>query len=147
VRATQLASALAFQPDLALVACGANDALRASYRPELLDAELAAIIAPLRDSGADVITLSMYDIRSAPAIPVRVKHVVGARMSELARRTTALSRRLGTIHVDVMGHPAQSQPHMHSADGLHGSMRSHAICATEAIRALGAHLQALRATG
>jgi lysophospholipase L1-like esterase len=140
VRTHQLAPALDFDPDLALVACGANDALRAAYRPDQVDEELAAIISPMRQRGADVITVGLFDTTYAPAIPPRVKHLIGARMRTLSQRTARLADELGTIHVNVTGHPSESQPGMHSADGLHGNRRSHAICAAEAIRRLGAHL-------
>jgi lysophospholipase L1-like esterase len=140
VRAGQLAAALEFGPDLALVACGANDALRTAYRPDAVDTELRAIIAPLRERGVDVITVGLFDTTYAPAIPVRVKHLIGARMRTLSHRTALLADELRTIHVNVTGHAAESQQGMHSADGLHGNRRSHAICAAEAIRRLGVHL-------
>src|SRR4051812_41945480 len=50
VHATQLAAALAFAPDLALVVCGANDAMRPGYetRADAVDAALTALIRPLQ---------------------------------------------------------------------------------------------------
>jgi lysophospholipase L1-like esterase len=140
VRADQLDDALAFMPDLALVACGANDALRASYRPEAVDAELTGIIGSLRQRGADVMTIGLFDTTFAPAIPPRVKHLVGRRMGVLSQHTAELAVALGTIHINVTGHPAEADADMHSADGLHGNMRSHAIVAAEAVRRLGAYL-------
>jgi lysophospholipase L1-like esterase len=140
VRVEQLGPALAFEPDLALVACGANDALRSSYRPDLVDDELRAIIGPLRARGVDVCTVGLFDTTYAPAIPPRVKHLIGNRMRTLSRRTAAIAAELGTIHLNLTGHPAETEPDIHSADGLHGNMRGHAICAAEAIRRLGAHL-------
>ncbi|HEY0698586.1 MAG TPA: GDSL-type esterase/lipase family protein, partial [Micromonospora sp.] len=44
IRARQLPDAVAFRPDLALVSCGANDALRHWYDPAAVNAELAAIV-------------------------------------------------------------------------------------------------------
>jgi lysophospholipase L1-like esterase len=140
VRTRQLNRALEFRPDLALVACGINDALRSSYRPDLVDAEIGAIMRQFRELNADVITLGIFDTTYAPAIPVRVKHLIGARVRTFSARTAALAQALGGIHVNVTGHPAEAEPGMHSADGLHGNMRAHAICATEAIRRLGRYL-------
>ena len=140
VRSGQLTEALAFQPDLAVVVAGANDALRASYRPDVVDAELELIIGPLRRIGADIITVSLFDVTYAPAFGRRVRAVVGRRMLVLSARTAALAARLDTIHVNVTGHPAEREPGMHSADGLHGNRRSHAILAAEVVRRLGRHL-------
>ena len=54
VRASQLAPALAFRPDLAIVAAGGNDALRRSFDPGAVERELVATVGPLRRAGADV---------------------------------------------------------------------------------------------
>src|SRR4051812_38618017 len=47
VRATQLDTALAWRPDLAMVCAGGFDALRPTYRPDDVDAELTAMVTPL----------------------------------------------------------------------------------------------------
>ena len=140
VRARQLEPALAFRPDLAMVAAGGNDALRRSYRPETVDRDLAAIVSALRDTGADVITVGLFDVSYAPAFRPKVRPQLGDRMRELSHRTRELGAALGTLHVDLTYHPAVRLPGIYSADGLHGNLRSHAICAAEAIRRLGAHL-------
>ena len=140
VRESQVDDALAFDPDLALVVCGGNDALRSSYNPDAVDAELAAIITALQARGAEVITVGIFDISHAPSFPDKVRSVVSARMQTFSRHTAALAEKLGTIHVNCTNHPAQSDPTGYSSDGLHGNMRSHAICAALTIRRLGAHL-------
>lgn len=140
VREQQLDVALRFGPDLALVVAGGNDALRRSYQPDAVDDELAAMIVALRDAGAVVITVGMFDVSYAPSFPDAVKHLVGERMRLLSTRTAALARRLGAIHVNCTGHPAERDPGAYSVDGLHGNLRSHSICAAETVRRLGAHL-------
>ena len=141
VRAGQLAEAVAFRPDLALVACGGNDAMRPGYDPAAVDRELAAIVRALRQTGADVITIALLVMVDYPAFPAWFRPVAVANMRRLARHTTALATELGTIHIDLATHPAGLQPErLLSRDGLHANARSHAICAAEAIRRLGAHL-------
>ncbi|MDI1463953.1 SGNH/GDSL hydrolase family protein [Catellatospora sp. KI3] len=140
VRATQLDEALRFGPDLALVVAGGNDALRRSYRPDETDAELAAMVTALQEAGADVITVGIFDASYAPSFPVAVKPQVSERMMTLSRRTAALAARLGTLHVDCTGHPAERDPGSYSADGIHGNLRSHGICAALTVRRLGTHL-------
>jgi hypothetical protein len=61
-------------------------------------------------------------------------------MRTLSERTAAVGARFGTIHVNMTGHPVETDTSMYSADGLHGNLRSHSICAAVAIRRLGAEL-------
>ncbi len=147
VLAGQLEPALTFQPDLALVCCGGYDAIHPSYQPEAVDRDMATIITALRDGGCDVITVGLFDLSHCPGVPERFRALLAGRMAELARRTRSLSDRLGTIHIDLSQHPAVTDPGVYSADGLHGNLRSHAICAAETIRGLGAHLVAVHRPG
>jgi lysophospholipase L1-like esterase len=140
IRERQLEAAVAFRPDLALVAAGGNDALRKTYRPEAVDEELALILGGLRAAGADVITIGMFDASHAPSIPDRIREMVSERMCTLSERTAALAERYGCVHVSVTHHPVEPDTTMYSADGLHGNLRSHAICAAEAVRRIGVHL-------
>ena len=140
VRATQLAPALEFRPDLALVVCGGNDAFRPAFDPAAVDAELAAMIGALRAAGADVVTVGMFDVSHSPAVPEPLRAGIGERMRRLAAHTRALADRLGTVHVHLTDHPLTADPSIYSSDGRHGSARSDAIAAAETIRRLGAHL-------
>src|SRR5262245_1874550 len=58
----QLSAGLAFRPDLVVLAAGANDAARRSFRPERVEAELAGMIRPLSRAGALVVTLGCFDL-------------------------------------------------------------------------------------
>jgi lysophospholipase L1-like esterase len=140
VLATQLEPALTFDPDLALVVCGGNDALRSSYIADEVDGVLGRIIEALQLGGAEVITVGIFDISHAPTFPEKARATVGQRMQLFSAHTAALAERLGTIHVNCTNHPAQSDPAMYSSDGLHGNMRCHQVCAALAVRRLGAHL-------
>jgi lysophospholipase L1-like esterase len=133
----QMAAALAFRPDLALVAAGGRDAIRSSYRPDAVDEELRGMFTQFRQRGSDVITVGMFNVMYGPAIPDGVKAAVGERMDQLARRTAALAVEVGAIHVKLTGHRREQDPAMYSADGLHGNLHCHAICAAETIRRLG----------
>ncbi|WP_343447001.1 SGNH/GDSL hydrolase family protein [Micromonospora schwarzwaldensis] len=139
VRATQLADALAFGPDLALVVCGGNDAFRPGYDPDAVDVELAAIITALRDAGADVITVGMFDVSHSPAVRDTLRAGLGARMRRLARHTRAVAERLGTLHVHLTDHPLVADPSLYSGDGRHGSARSDAVATAETLRVLATH--------
>lgn len=140
VRAQQLDAALAFQPDLALVVCGANDAMGIIYKPKDVDASLTAIVTALQQAGALVMTVGIFDVSFAPCFSGKIRKLMASRMRTFSAHTLELSQQLGTIHVNCYGHPAEGDPAMYSADGLHGNMRSHQIFATEAIRLLGRHI-------
>lgn len=145
VRAEQLADALAFRPDLALVVCGGNDAFSRRYTEESagsVDAELSAMITELRAAGAEVITVGMFDVSHSPAVPADFKAGLGERMRLLSERTGRVAAEHGTIHVHLTSHPAGAEPTLYSSDGKHGNARSDAIAAAEAIRRLGTHLAA-----
>ncbi|MDG4764625.1 SGNH/GDSL hydrolase family protein [Solwaraspora sp. WMMD406] len=140
VRATQLAPAVDFRPDLALVVCGGNDAFRPAYDANAVDAELTAMVEALRAAGADVITVGMFDVSHSPAVPATLRAGIGGRMRRLAARTKALADRLGTIHVHLTDHPLTADPSMYSSDGRHGSARSDAVATAETLRRLGDHV-------
>ncbi|MGC5308131.1 SGNH/GDSL hydrolase family protein [Micromonospora zamorensis] len=139
VRAGQLAAALAFEPDLALVVCGGNDAFRPAYDADAVDAELAAMINALRDVGADVVTVGMFDVSYSPAVPDALRPGLRERMRLLSARTARLAERLGTVHVHLTDHPLTADPTLYSTDGRHGSARSDAIATAETLRALSTH--------
>lgn len=142
VRERQLASALAFEPDLALVVCGANDALRPGYetRAGAVDDEIEAMVRAMQEVEATVITLAVFVWPHYPHLPSWLKPTPTERMAMLGRRTTELAARLGTVHTDVADHPAAKDPDAMSVDGLHGNGRSQSIIAAEIVRRLGAHL-------
>lgn len=143
VRATQLDAALAFAPDLALVACGANDALRPGYeaRAEAVDSELAAVIKALQARGTLVLTVSIFVRPAYPSLPAWLRPTGTERMAMLGDRTTALAAALGTVHVDLARHPLAATMDSTSADGLHGNARAQAVAAAETIRSLAAVLR------
>lgn len=141
VLAAQLDPALAFRPDLAIVVCGGNDAMRSTYDPEAINGVLEKLVTALQSVGADVITVSMFDITQAPNFPERLLKTARPRMLRLSAETAALAERLGTIHVHCNGHPAERDPDVYSADGIHATMRVHQICAAIAIRRLGIYLR------
>ncbi|WP_328374475.1 SGNH/GDSL hydrolase family protein [Micromonospora zamorensis] len=140
VRATQLAPALAFGPDLALVVCGGNDAFRPAYDADNVDAELTAMIVALQQADADVITVGMFDVSYSPAVPEALRPGLRERMRLLSARTAKLAERLGTVHVHLTDHPLTADPTLYSTDGRHGSGRSDAIATAETLRRLHSHL-------
>ncbi|WP_280721958.1 SGNH/GDSL hydrolase family protein [Kitasatospora sp. MAA4] len=141
VRTEQLDEARAFGPDLALVACGGYNLLARSYDADAVEADLRAIVEGLQAGGATVITVSMFDGSNSPAVPEEFRPALRTRLHDLADRTQRMAAQLGTVQVSLIGHPASKEADLYSADGRHGTRRSHAIAAAETIRGLGARLR------
>ncbi|HEV2887604.1 MAG TPA: SGNH/GDSL hydrolase family protein [Jatrophihabitans sp.] len=144
VRAGQLADALDFEPDLALVLCGGNDAFRPSYAgavAEAVDAELSAILAALCSAGAQPATIGIFDVSYSPAVPDRYRLELRQRLAVLAEHARAVAERFDCVHADLSTHPRASDPTLYSPDGRHGNARSDAIAAAEMVRQLGARLR------
>ncbi|MGY0233138.1 SGNH/GDSL hydrolase family protein [Longispora urticae] len=144
VLGTQLEPALAFRPDLALVVCGGNDAFMRGYDPDAVDTALETMISALQGVGADVVTVSMFDISHSPRVPDWLRPGLRERTRTLAERTGALAARLGTLHLNLRDHPLVADLSLYSEDGLHGNARCAAIAAAEAVRRLGAEVAARR---
>ena len=146
IRERQLAPALAFRPDLALVVCGGNDAFPATYRPDPVAAELRAMVVALQEAGADVITVGLYNVSYSPSTEIAdwLRPGLRKRMQTLSERTAAVAEERGTLHVNLTAHPAATNPDLYSSDGRHGNARSDAIALAEAVRMLGTHLASTR---
>jgi lysophospholipase L1-like esterase len=132
VRERQLVSAVAFRPDLAIVAAGGNDALHPAFDEAAVEREVDGIVAPLRNAGADVLMIELMDIVSAGLVPP-VADVPLAALAALTRRVAA---RRGAILVPMRHHAASADPDVYASDRLHLNVRGHAIVGTEAVRAL-----------
>ena len=144
VRERQVDAALAFRPDLAIVAAGGNDALRRSFAPEQVARELDGIVRPLRQAGADVLMIELMDIVSSGLVPAEYASPLDERMRALAEITRTVADRHGAMLVEMRGHPASADPTVYSSDRLHLNARGHAIVAAEAVRVLRSAL-AIRA--
>jgi lysophospholipase L1-like esterase len=141
VRERQLDPAIGFRPELAIVAAGGNDALRRSFIPEHVAAELEAIVGPLRQEGADVLMIELLDIVASGLVPPDQAGPLDDRMRALAEVTRAVADRHGALLVEMRGHPASADPDIYSSDRLHLNARGHAIVGSEAVRVLSAALR------
>jgi lysophospholipase L1-like esterase len=140
VRERQLAAALEFGPDLAIVTCGGNDVRRPAYDAEGVERELDAMVGALRAAGSDVLTLGLMDITRSGVIPAKYALALSSGIRRLAEITEDVAVRHGALHLRFTDHPAAGEPDILSSDLLHLNARGHAIVAAETIRGLGAHL-------
>lgn len=137
IREAQLAPALALRPGLAIVTAGGNDGLRRRFDPAALEQELRALIAPLREAGADVLTFDLYDMTVNPYMSERFAPVIGPGMEVVTAITRKVSHELGGIHARLREGPAALDADRFSRDGIHLNARGHAIVATDLARTLG----------
>lgn len=136
VRVRQLAPALAFGPDLAVVTCGGNDMFSPAFDVDAVQSEVEAVVRALRGCGVYVVTMGLFDITRA----VRPDPAVRRHLYQLSALTRRVARRNGALYVDLTTHPASADPGLYSRDRLHVNARGHAVAAAEVIRSLGSHL-------
>ncbi len=137
VREAQLDAALALGPDLVIVAAGGNDLLRREFDPAVVRDELSAILSPLRESGADILTFDLLDNTGTGLVPERFVAVLRERLAQLAGATRDASTALGGWHVPLTAYPAATDTDIFASDGLHLTARGHAIVGTALARHLG----------
>ena len=138
---TQLGPALAFRPGLAVVVAGANDAVRRSYEPAAVEAELDHMIGRLAESGALVVTFGCFDIGKHAAAPLQQRAALSERMRTLGRSTERVCHRYGGVHLDFADHPAQDdRGGVLSTDLVHINARGHAVVAAALIVALAGRI-------
>ncbi|HEY6761298.1 MAG TPA: SGNH/GDSL hydrolase family protein [Baekduia sp.] len=141
VRERQLERALSLRPGLAIVTAGGNDALRRRFDPDRLADDLRALLTPLRDAGADVLTTDMYEWDVNPYMPARFAPVWGPNLTATTEVIRAVSAEVGGLHARLREGPAARDVDRFSTDGLHLNARGHGILATDLARALGAARQ------
>jgi lysophospholipase L1-like esterase len=138
VRAQQLGPALALEPDLAIVVAGGNDLLKREFDPGALREDLLTLLVPLREAGADVLTMDLFDSAHNPHVAPAMAGPMSFRLGQLVEVTRAVSAEVGGIHVPLRDHPAACDADIYARDGLHLDARGHGIVATAVARRLGA---------
>ncbi|TYK45927.1 SGNH/GDSL hydrolase family protein [Actinomadura decatromicini] len=137
VAAEQLGPALAFGPDLAIIAAGGNDMLRPHFDADEVRRELTSIVSTLRATGADVVTIGLFDLTSAGLGPVRYREVMSARTRLLNDIAAEVAAAHDACHVTTpYDHPTAADPAIYSADRLHLNARGHAFAAANTVRTL-----------
>ncbi|MER5472055.1 SGNH/GDSL hydrolase family protein [Streptomyces sp. NPDC002685] len=142
VRTGQLQQALDFRPDLASVVCGGNDMLARDFSAGSVEAELDAMVRPLRESGADVFVFTIQDITKVFPEQLGGGGLSG-RIQIFNDQVRKVAERHGALVIDMWSHPTSNSRTVFSADMLHASMRGHAVLASAVFAELGAHLAAL----
>jgi phosphatidylinositol alpha 1,6-mannosyltransferase len=131
VLVAQLPHALALRPDLVSVLVGANDLVAWRARPERLAERLAAGIAVLRATGAEVLVVTPFApqrgyLRGLRARFDRFNAVLRARCEEL-----------GAVLLDFATDPACAEQRSWAEDRVHLSSHGHRVLSYRAAAVLG----------
>jgi lysophospholipase L1-like esterase len=138
VRNGQLHAALEFQPDIAVISVGANDAIR-GVPLRRFENDLDHTVAALRDSGAAVILSGVGDLGTIPRLHEPLRSLMTARSLAYHRVHQKVAERHGAI---VAEHRNDDRTlwlrdrSLWSEDLFHVSALGHARWAEYAIRAL-----------
>lgn len=132
VVAEQLEPTLAMRPDLVSFAAGGNDVLRPLADPHALVVRMDAVIARLRQAGADVLLFRFADISHLPA-----QRIVAPRAAVLNDAAAWLAERHGGHLIDLFADGAFHHPLFWSPDRLHLSPAGHRRVAAHVLTALG----------
>jgi lysophospholipase L1-like esterase len=129
VRRRQLEAGLAARPDLASAISGMNDLLEPDFEPSRFGSELDALVGPLADSGALVLTATFPDITSFSPLPKRFTAAVRTRLHAASDVVRDVSGRHGTLLLDADELPEPIERAMMSVDRLHPGPRGHLLIA------------------
>lgn len=138
----QLPAAIALQPDLVTVICGANDVLLTS-RPDVegYEQRFSAILERLRAANPDAAILTATAPESWHFMELRPR--TKARLVKALSDLNAVTRTVAARHhvpcLNVAGHPGLTDRANFSADGLHPSSLGHERAVEEISLSLSAH--------
>ncbi|MCO1656233.1 SGNH/GDSL hydrolase family protein [Pseudonocardia humida] len=125
----------AFAPDLAHVACGANDLWRDEPDFGRIEARMRQVYALAAESGALLTTFTLgraFATAAFPDLPERV-HTLNDVIRGIAADHDA-------VLVDMSDHPVNDRATLLSADRIHFSTAGQAVLAAEVVRGLAARL-------
>jgi lysophospholipase L1-like esterase len=138
----QVPTAIAMEPDLVTIICGANDVLLTT-RPDVAayETQFAQILERLRAALPDaaIVTTTAPEGWHFMELRRRTKARLAEALTALNEATPRIAAEHGVLCLEVAGHPALSDRASFSADGLHPSDLGNRVVARELGKALGLH--------
>lgn len=138
----QVPDAIAMEPDLVTLICGANDVLRTT-RPDIeaYEARLSRMLEALRAAApeAAIVTTTAPEGWQFMDLRRRTRGRVKQALAELNAATPRVAERHGVLCLSVHGHPALLDPASYAADGLHPSDLGNRVVTRELGKALEVH--------
>jgi hypothetical protein len=109
------------KPDLATVVVGMNDLIAPGFEQKAVVGHLEAIMGPLRELGATVLTFTLPDL--SPIMPLaRIVSERSRRLNDAFRETV---QRCGALLLDLAEHPLTADPRLWAPDRLHANSLGH----------------------
>lgn len=134
--------AIAAQPDLVTLVCGANDVLL-STRPDVtgFEGRFEHMLEQLRAGvpGVRILVSTYPDGWEMPGLGPRTAQRIDRGIRALNRTIIETAFSQGVACMDVTSHPGAKEPGNLDTDGLHPSGRGHQRAAVEYARALDRH--------
>jgi lysophospholipase L1-like esterase len=128
----QLPRAVGMSPELATVFCGTNDVLQARFDIQAFTADLHAMQAALRSTGATVLTFTLPDL--SPLLPIA--RLITPRIELMNAAVRAVCGITGTRLVDFAQYPVTTDARLWNADRIHANSAGHARIAEALAEAL-----------
>lgn len=129
VRNDQLAPALRFRPDVAVLLVGMNDTLRSDFDAAAIEADYDAVVASLRAVGATVLTVRFHDHSQVFWLPGSLRRALCARIGDLNDVTDSIVARHRIGYLDLHELPGGYDRATWSVDRLHPSELGHRLLA------------------
>ncbi|MGW2866083.1 hypothetical protein [Streptomyces sp. NPDC001205] len=138
VRSRQLAQALAFGADLAVLACGGPELRARTFDPDVMESELSRILASLKGATCrDAAVVSPFDWSGSGQVPRSQRDRIRTRHLLLVERVAVVALRHGALHVDLMARQKGIDvARLWSSQPGRLSGRGHALAAAAVLRAL-----------
>jgi len=129
VERLQLPAALDLKPDVVSLVVGINDTLRGDFDPSRTGASVGRTVAALRDSGAQVLTMTLPDPGQMFGLPQALARPLARRMHAVNAAVTEVAVRYGTLHYDAARVQDTYDRRYWSVDRLHPNERGHRLIA------------------
>lgn len=133
---TQLAPALDFGPDLVIVSTGRHDAMSRGFDGPRTYDQLSALAAPLTATGAQLLTIGLFDLARSGLVPQPHAAAMADRFDHLDTLTARVASDHHGAHTSNHHHPLAADPSTFASDHIHANARGHAVAAVTLIRAL-----------
>ncbi|MEU1073444.1 MULTISPECIES: GDSL-type esterase/lipase family protein [unclassified Streptomyces] len=137
VRSRQLAQALAFRSDLAVIACGGPDVRARRFDADVVETELSRILASLKEMACrHTVVVSPFDWSASGQVAPAHRDRVRSRQRLLVERLAIVTLRHGALHIDLMKHQDADPGALWSPQPGRLNSRGHAVAAAAVVRTL-----------
>jgi lysophospholipase L1-like esterase len=132
VRYDQLPDALAHHPDVASLVVGLNDAMRSTWDPDQVRADLLHCADELARQGTLLLTVRFHDHTRALALPEVFARPMRRRIQVLNEIYDEVQRKYGALRLDLAADPIIYDRSFWAFDRLHPSELGHRWLARQA---------------